>query len=54
MIRLRDVLTVVATVLVIGAILWGLGFSRAITAHNELVQALAKQVQIQNDRLAEP
>lgn len=50
-VTLRDALTVVGTVIVVGLLIWGLNIKRMVDQHNILVQALVDQIQLQNDSL---
>lgn len=50
-VTLRDIGTVVATVAVVGFLIWCLNIKRWVDNQNDLVEALVEQIQIQNDAL---
>lgn len=50
-VTLRDIATVVGTVIIVGLLIWGLNIKRMVDQHNVLVQALIDQIQLQNDTL---
>ena len=50
-VTLRDIGTVVATVVVVGFLIWCLNIKRWVDNQNNLVEALVEQIQLQNDTL---
>jgi hypothetical protein len=53
-ITLRDALTVVGTVLVVGLLIWGLNIKRMVDQHNVLVLEITKLIQAQNEAGGQP
>jgi hypothetical protein len=48
-ITLRDIGTVIGTVILVGLLIWGLNIKRMVDQHNILVQEIIALIQAQNE-----
>ena len=53
-VSLRDIGTVIGTVIVVGLLIWGLNVKRMVDQHNILVLEITRLIQAQNEAAGPP
>ncbi len=53
-VTLRDIATVVGTVIIVALLIWGLNIKRMVDQHNVLVLEITKLIQAQNEAAGVP